>query len=50
MSEDGHFVNLTQDKFDTHATKVLNDLMGNEEFSDVTLVAEDQQIKAHKLI
>ena len=50
MSEDDNFVNLNQDKFDTHAAKVLSDLMGNEEFADVTLVAEDQQIKAHKLI
>jgi hypothetical protein len=50
MPEDGNFTILNQDKFDTHAAKLLNDLMGNKELADVTLVAENQQLKAHKLI
>jgi len=43
-------VNLTYDDFKSGAVGILNNLLGNEEFADVVLVAEEKQIKAHKFI
>jgi len=43
-------VNLTYDSFDSCAVSILNNLMCKEEFADVTLVAENRQVKAHKFM
>ena len=48
MSEE--VVTLNYGHFESQAAKMLNNLICKEEFTDVTLVADGQQIKAHKFI
>jgi len=48
MTED--LVSLNYDRFDTHTTDMLDKLLSDKDFADVTLAAEDQQMKAHKFI
>ena len=45
-----NLVNLNYDDFSVCTASMLQNLMEKGEFADVTLVADDQQIKAHKFI
>jgi len=47
----GKKFNLTWHTFSSHGQELFKDLMESQEFSDVTLVSDDQhQYKVHKFI
>ena len=47
----GEKFNLSWNEFENCASKTVKDLLSDQDFTDVTLVCdEDKQIKAHKVI
>ena len=50
MMQEAKSVHLNYDNFNLNAANILRELGEKSEFADVTLVAEDQQIEAHKFV